>query len=83
MCLCQDQGPSTKWPPETAALRKVGHIITMEEEERQLKALFDQQAAQGNLGQWYTDAANFLKRTGGHWWCQHPTVTRCLGEVLR
>ncbi len=55
----------------------------MEEEERQLEAHFDQQAAHGNLGQWYTEAAAFLKRTDGHWWCRHSGVTRCLGEVLR
>ena len=55
----------------------------MEEEERQLEARFDQQAAQGNLGQWYNDASEFLRRAGGHWWCRHSAVTRSLAEVLQ
>ena len=56
----------------------------MEAEERDLEAHFDQQAALGNLAQWYQDAVEFLKRIDDdHWWCTHTRITAGLAETLR
>lgn len=55
----------------------------MEAEEQALEARFDQQAAVGNMAQWYQDAMVFLTRVDGHWWCEHTRIAAGLAETVR